>query len=67
MSRVGNLGKAALPSETCHVNASSQRKMEKYAFYSDTKECSQMFQYGKYVTKGMFYENDGEEIADFRR
>lgn len=37
--------------------------MEKCAFYSDTF-CSQVFQYGKYVIKGMFYENDGEEIED---
>lgn len=64
MSQIGNLGKGALSSETCHVNISSQRKMEKCAFYADTRECSQMFQYGKYVIKGMFYENDGEEIAD---
>lgn len=64
MSQVGNLGKAVFSSETCHVNVSSQRKMEKCAFYSGRRKCSQMFQYGKYVIKGMFYENEGEEIVD---
>lgn len=31
---------------------------------STTREYSKMLEYGKYVIKRIFYENDGEEVVD---
>lgn len=60
MFQIANLCKAVLSFEIHHADISSLRNMEEYALYSEKRECSQMFEYGKYVTECMFYENDRE-------